>query len=84
MCACVCVCALGRDSLSDNESIWDNMRQFTSPVVVFSIQGQDTFTAQSQRTSISAAASLACLLSDATTTQDFLFIQRAVLFLSSG
>lgn len=24
---------------SDNESIWDNMRQFTSPVVVSSIQG---------------------------------------------
>lgn len=56
------VCAHeGEIHYSDNESIWDNMRQFTSPVVVFSIQEEDTFPAQSQRTSSGAAASLAWL-----------------------
>lgn len=51
----------GEIHYSDNESIWDNMRQFTSPVVVSSIQGEDTSPARSQRMSSSAAASLACL-----------------------
>lgn len=45
------------------------MRQFTSPVVVSSIQGEDTFPALSQRTSSSGAASLACLPRDATAVQ---------------
>lgn len=57
---CVCVHE-GEIHYSDNESIWDNMRQFTSPVVVSSIQGEDTSPARSQRMSSSAAASLACL-----------------------
>lgn len=67
---CVCVCARtgfhkGEIHYSDNESIWDNMRQFTSPVLVSSICGEDAFPARSQRTSSSATASLACLPTDA-------------------
>lgn len=67
MCVCthvrVCVCMSfhkGEIHYSDNESIWDNMRQFTSPVIVSSICGEDGFPARSQRTSSSASASLAC------------------------
>lgn len=40
----------GEIHYSDNESIWDSMRQFTSPVVVSTIRGEDTLPARSQRT----------------------------------
>lgn len=52
---CVSVCACEHEAeihYSDNESIWDSMRQFTSPVVVSSIPGEDTLPARSQRTSM--------------------------------
>lgn len=40
MCVSVCVSFhKGEIHYSDNESIWDNMRQFTSPVIVSSICG---------------------------------------------
>lgn len=73
----------GEIHYSDNESIWDNMRQFTSPVVVSSIQGEDTFPAQSQRTSSSAAASLACLPTDAAAVQSTIQEHRRVCLLRS-
>lgn len=73
----------GEIHYSDNESIWDNMRQFTSPVVVSSIQGEDTFPAQSQRTSSSAAASLACLPTDAAAVQSTIQEHRWACLLRS-
>lgn len=69
----VCVCVReGEIHYSDNESIWDSMRQFTSPVVVSSIQGEDTFPVQSQRTSSSIMASLACRPTDTVAVQSFI------------
>ena len=66
MCVCKRECAHeGEIHYLDNESIWDNMRQFTSPVVVSSIQEEDTFPSRSQRTLSSAVASLARLPMDA-------------------
>lgn len=73
----------GEIHYSDNESIWDNMRQFTSPVVVSSIQGEDTSAARSQRTSSSVAASLACLPTDAAAMQSSIQEHRQVCLFRS-
>lgn len=57
----------GEIHYSDNESIWDNMRQFTSPVVVSGAERvEDTPPARSHRMWSSAAASLARLATCAT------------------
>ena len=74
----------GEIHYSDNESIWDNMRQFTSPVVVSSIQGEDTSAARSQRTSSGVAASLACPPTDAAATQSSIQECQVVKYVSSG
>lgn len=81
----VCVCVhVGEIHYSDNESIRDNTRQFTSPVVVFSIEGEDTFPARSQRTWSSAAASLACLPTAAAATTCRVLFQSTIECVSSG
>lgn len=59
--ACVCV-REGEIHYSDNESIWESMRQFASPVFVSSIQGEDALPVGSWRTASSEAALLACYM----------------------